>query len=494
MKVMKIKVMICMVVFIPLCLTACNRNNSTVANQWDKGKIDETSSFTFESGQVHDPSVVKVGDAFYIFGSHLASAKTTDLMNWTQVSSGVQTGNKLIPDVLTDMAESLEWSQTNTFWAPDVRQLKDGKFYMYYCTCKGDSPLSTLGVARADNIEGPYKNLGIILKSGMQGISSETGVTYDATRDPNVVDPNTFFDKEGKLWMVYGSYSGGIFILKMNPDTGFPYPGQGYGKKMLGANHSRIEGPYILYNPQTDYYYLFLSFGGLDTNGGYNIRVVRSKTPDGPYYDAKGNDMINCHGAPGSFFDDASIEPFGVKLIGGYQFTTSDEKSDKVSTGYLSPGHNSAIRDDKTGKYFIIFHTRFDSRGEYFEDRVHQMFFNNEGWPVVAPQRYTGETIGKYTIKDVIGDYNLINHGSDISADMKKSVNIKLNKNNTISGSETGTWKIIGDNNVELTIEKVTYKGVLLRQWDDDNKSYVITFSALSDKGIAIWGSQVVKK
>ena len=111
-----------------------------------------------------------------------------------------------------------------------------------------------------------------------------------------MVDPCTFFDKEGKLWMVYGSYSGGIYILEMNPDTGFPLEGQGYGKKLLGKNHARIEGPYILYSPDTDYYYLFLSFGGLGANDGYNIRVCRSKSPDGPYEDALGQDMIDCGG------------------------------------------------------------------------------------------------------------------------------------------------------------------------------------------------------
>ena len=36
--------------------------------------------------------------------------------------------------------------------------------------------------------------------------------------------------KEGKLWMVYGSYSGGIYIMEMDPNTGFPLPDQGYDK------------------------------------------------------------------------------------------------------------------------------------------------------------------------------------------------------------------------------------------------------------------------
>ena len=139
----------------------------------------------------------------------------------------------------------------------------------------------------------------------------------------------------GRLWMVYGSYSGGIFIVEMDPETGFPLPDQGYGKRLAGGNHSRIEGPYILYHPDQDYYYLFLSFGGLGSRGGYNIRVARSKNPDGPYYDSEGKDMIDAHGPSGSFFDDAAIEPYGVKLVGNFLF-----RLNRGIYGYVFPGHN----------------------------------------------------------------------------------------------------------------------------------------------------------
>ena len=140
-----------------MILTACS-NPSQPA-------ITETAP-SFTNVTVHDPSVIKTNDTYYVFGSHLASAKTSDLMNWTQISTSAHNGNKLIPNVSEEMAEALNWAKTNTFWAPDVIQLKDGKYYMYYCNCKGDSPLSTLGIAVSDNLEGPYKNLGIILKSG----------------------------------------------------------------------------------------------------------------------------------------------------------------------------------------------------------------------------------------------------------------------------------------------------------------------------------------
>lgn len=111
----------------------------------------------------------------------------------------------------------------------------------------------------------------------MDGISND-GTPYDATKHPNVVDPHTFFDQNGKLWMVYGSYSGGIFILEMDKKTGFPLPGQGYGKKLIGGNHSRIEGAYILYHPETQYYYLYMSFGGLPLTAGTTFASPAPKT------------------------------------------------------------------------------------------------------------------------------------------------------------------------------------------------------------------------
>ena len=118
-----------------------------------------TTPITFQNASVHDPSVIKVGDTFYVFGSHLASARSKDLMNWTQMTSSVSATNPLFlngsANVYTELAETFKWAQSTTLWAPDVRQLADGKFYMYYNACKGDSPVSALGVAVANNDEGP---------------------------------------------------------------------------------------------------------------------------------------------------------------------------------------------------------------------------------------------------------------------------------------------------------------------------------------------------
>ncbi len=224
--------------------------------------------------------------------------------------------------------------------------------------------------------------------------------------------------------------------------------------------------------------------------------VSRSKNPDGPYYDAEGNAMTDVKSDPSlPLFDDRSIEPYGVKQMGNFLFKREiGDPGSGIGTGYVSPGHNSVYYDEETGNNYLIFHTRFPEQGEMHEIRVHQMFMNQDGWPVIAPYRYAGETLKKVNRQDVIGEYKYINHGKDITAEIAESELIRLEKNNKISGAVTGTWKTTGHNEVELNIDDSTFKGVFLRQWDPTSKRFVMTFTTLSEKGIAVWGSQVESK
>ena len=447
----------------------------------------------FREVTVHDPSVVRHDNTFYVFGSHLASASTTDLIQWTQLSTDPVAGNPLAPNPTAEFQEALAWvGSGNAFWAPDVIRLPDGRFAYYYCIGRLDQPRAALGLAFSNSITGPYTHEAILLRSGPGGQPPEAGATYDARIHPNTVDPALFYDKDGKLWMVYGSYSGGIFILEMDAATGHPLPGQGYGKKLIGGNHARIEGGYVLYHPESDYYYLFVSYGGLGANDGYNIRLGRSRSPDGPYVDAAGTDLATVAGAPGSLFDDASIAPHGVKLMGGYQFLATSGEPQTTSRGYRSPGHNSAVYDAVTGRCFLIFHTRFVGRGEQHEVRVHQMHLNADDWLLVAPHRHAGENAVPMHAVQTRGMYKLINHGKGITSTVATSTLITLQPDGTITGTQSGTWTLTGTNDTTLTLDGVTYRGVFLRQWDDDQRAWTRSFTALSDDGVAIWGTKVV--
>lgn len=385
----------------------------------------------FEDVTVHDPSVMSVDDTHYIVGSHLASAKSKDLMAWKQISTDVH--GKLVPNIRSTLNKSLDWAKTETLWASDWIYLEETqKYHLYYCACEGNSPRSVLGVLTADNPEGPYTDPQVILKSGMEGESENKGETYNPKVHPNAIDPHVFFDKDDELWMVYGSYSGGIYILKMDPKTGLPFDDQGYGKHLLGGNHSQIEAPYILYNEEADYYYLFVSYGALDYSGGYQIRVFRSKNPDGPYEDRNGKQAENVRGSLNA------IKNSGVKLIGNFTWGLDD---DLATPGYVSPGHNSTLFEQDLDKYFLIFHTRFEDLGEFHQVRVHEILFDDEAWPLISPFRYAGNATDKFEINadDVNGKYRMINHGREIGSAITKPKEYEFHEGD-INGGDKGTY------------------------------------------------------
>ncbi|MCH1931185.1 family 43 glycosylhydrolase [Shewanella sp. A25] len=456
---------------------------------------------SYQNAVVHDPSIVKDADGtYYVFGSHLAVAKSTDLMNWVQVENDGVASSSLFDTYETEIAEGTAW--TGGFlgsWAPDVKKLADGKFHFYYDFCAGPDvdacvSRSYLGMATSDSILGPYVNQGLILKSGQVGAENPgvNGQNYNGFTDPNAIDPAVFNDKDGGLWMTYGSYSGGIWVMQLDPTTGLPLEGQGYGTKIMGGNYSAIEGSYVIYSPESEYYYMFTSFGGFAQNDGYNIRISRSKAPNGPYVDASGTSMIGADAA-------GNIADYGVKLMGGFQFVTHPGDTGSEH-GYLSPGHNSAYYDAEAGKYFLVFHTRFPNTGEGHSVRVHELFLNSDGWLVASPQRYA-KIDGANIVDeiDVVGDYQFINHAKDINTEAHKSVHIKLSRTwtnkGTVTGDVSGTYEQTDDNQITLILDDLgTFEGVLSWQWDPEQNQLMPTFSAISSDGVSVWGVKLTDK
>jgi arabinan endo-1,5-alpha-L-arabinosidase len=503
----------------------------------------------FKNVSVHDPSIIKDGDTYYVFGSHIEAALSKDLKSWTSFANGYTTpGNKIYGDLSKNLAGSFAWAGENdsdskggyAVWAPDVFWNKDyvnedgtKGAYMIYYSASSTYIRSAIGYAVSKNIEGPYKDVDTIIYSGFteneeydenskvnkkwtntninkliengtltgprSGWFNSNG-SYANSNFPNAIDANLFYDEDGKLWMTYGSWSGGIFMLEIDKNTGQAiYPGEDgttddgrlidryFGTKIAGGYGKSGEGPYIVYDKNTGYYYLYVTYGWLGADGGYNMRLFRSTSPDGPYVDAEGKSAV----LPG----DVDHSPYGMKLMGNFLFERKvGDPGTGIGYGYLSPGHNSVYYDSETGQQFLVFHTRFPETGEMHELRIHQMFMNKDGWPVVAPYRYAGETIDKVNRQDLIGDYKFINQGKDTSANIHKSVFIRLNKDNTVTGDVEGTWKKTSHNQAEITVDGDTYDGVFVRQWDPTSERYVMTFTAVSKEGVSIWGSKVLNK
>lgn len=454
---------------------------------------------------VHDPSVVKAGSDYYIFGSHLAAAKSTDLINWEYISvlsnNAAVDESPLFNTYSTQIADGIAWSDGyKGNWAADVIKAPNGKYWFYYNHCAqteadngGCWNRSYLGLAEADSVEGPYVNKGVFLRSGYRNAGEfvsyplDNGqTTWNGAVDPNVIDPAAFYDKSGGLWMVYGSYSGGIFVLEMDTATGKPKAGQGYGTHLVGGDFRAIEGAFVMYSPVADYYYLFYSVAGFAANDGYNIRIARSKTPKGPYLDPAGNDI-----AAG-----AGLE-VGGKLLGGFEFTQALGEA-APSWGYQSPGHNSAYYDEATKRHLLVTHTRFPASAtpypgniEAHAVRTHEMFVNSEGWLVVSPQRFVplnGDNV--VDVAQIPGHYKFVNQGKGVNKTAIKSGYVSLNENRSVSGSDKGSWMIMGDNSIKLVLDSGTYFGVVKWQWDNGTKELVPVFSAMARDGSSVFGSR----
>lgn len=437
---------------------------------------------SFKNVSVHDPSVMRAEDGrWYIYGSHMQAAWSDDLVNWKMFSKLDKC--TLQPAYAKVFTEALSFARTGTFWAPDVIRLRDGRYYMYYCCCEGSSPLSALGVAVSDSPEGPFEQVQILLKSGYAG--------YDATRLPNAIDPCVFFDASGeRLYMVYGSYSGGIFLLELDPETGLILDGQApYGIHLLGGNHSCIEAPYIIYNDQTGYYYLFLSFGGLGVNDGYNIRVCRSKRVEGPYEDAAGQAMLDCACKPGNFWNNDDIAPYGTKLMGGYRFEKPEGAGGKKPTTVRSPGHNSVCYDETSGRWVLIHHTRFAATGDRYIVQTRELFFNAYGWPVVAPVRMIrGEDMPEDAAFEAAGDWQVLSHGQDVNTMEHVSEGVRIDADGVITGAGEGRLTLDGAGELSITLDGVTYSGAALVGYDADQDAFVSAFTAMSEDGRTLWG------
>ncbi len=462
---------------------------------------------------VHDPSVMKDKDTYYIFGTHMTAAKSDDLRTWTYLGNGYNEKNPVYGELMSDptgnvfaytgKGNSVIPTQGNgvAMWAPDIIYNKEmKKWCMYYCTSSTFNA-STIGFATADKIEGPYKWEANLVYSGLTNDSiSSTDVLdyvsedyakshyidakgeYNFNEYPNALDPTIFYDKDGKFWMVYGSWSGGIFILQLDEKTGKVIHPEAdevnrvdayFGRKLIGGGHKSIEGPYIMYDKESDYYYLYVSYGGLAQKGGYQIRVFRSKTPDGDYVDMNGDAPFEKAGNHGYF---------GLKLSGNYIMPSNP-------AAYMATGHNSAFIDDD-GKKYIVYHTRFSNQGENFSDRTKQYFLNKEGWPCMLPYATNGETISDkgYSKDEVVGTYYVVNHGYAIDGKVNEPIKLALSKRGKVYGDGIeGTWTMEnGKPYMTVTFDDVTYSGVFCKMKDEGNTD-VMVFTAVG-KNTSVWG------
>lgn len=404
----------------------------------------------------HDPAIYKdpVSKKYYIYCTGAICQKSDDLIHWEMVGKVVD-----VPP-----AESSEWVGGTDIWAPDI--VKVGDEYRLYCSnSTWGVRQSCIFLAVSDNPEGPFVPRGCVLKT-----SDELPV--------NAIDANIITDvKTGEQYMVYGSFWGGCHVLKLDKETGLA------AEEGIGTCVARrpmwmsggIEGPYMIYNPDTEYYYLFVSYASLKSD--YNVRVGRSKNITGPFLDYNGRDLTDLEDADNTV---------GFLNFCGYRWNDG--------TCYMAPGHNSVLHDED-GSWYLVAHIReqnFTDSPEPSTMQVRKLFWTPDGWPLTSAQPYAGEIEQEITAEELAGRFERINLVPSLPQGIQTAVPMKMRIDGYYENcSIQGTWKKEGSNAFRITYgpnEEICFASAA---WDKERNCPTIVLTGLSKNGIAFWAKRV---
>ena len=269
----------------------------------------------------HDPSALQKDAAGnfwqYTTGDGIYTASSPDLITWAGKNPVFPRGtwpawiNNYVPDF------------SGHFWAPDIIYM-NGQYYLYYSCSSFGSSRSVIGLATNPTLDQNSPDY----KWTDQGM-----VVYsDSNDDINAIDAGLFMDSDGRAYLTYGSWFGGIGVIEIDPVSGKVKSGASL-HKIAGGGHTDWEAPYLI--KEGSYYYIFINRGSCcnGVNSTYYIQMGRSTSPTGPFVDKNGVDLNNNGG------------------------TTVLAKSGR----YIGPGHFGLLRENGTNYVSIHYYDGQDN-------------------------------------------------------------------------------------------------------------------------------------
>ena len=305
-----------------------------IAN-YDAAKPPQTLALSGNLG-THDPVMMVVDGRFYLFstGNNIGAKTSTNMRQWQAAS-----------DVLTNATRPTWLAQAvpgvSNLWAPDI-SFFGGLYHLYYSASTFGSNRSCIGhLTRASLTTGSWADRG-------QVICSNATATKE---DWNAIDPNVIVDQAGTPWLSFGSFWGGIKLIKLDAD------GARIGTSLdsLAARPSAsgaVEAPFIV--RRCGFYYLFVSWDTCckGASSTYNTRVGRSPAVTGPYVDKDGVPLM---------------QGGGTLLVKG-------------GDRYKGPGHNAVVFTDTAA--FNVYHSYDANSNGASVLRISELVWDSDGWPI----------------------------------------------------------------------------------------------------------------
>lgn len=481
---------------------------------------------------VHDPSVVKAADGYYYmyqtdasYGNvhnsdvrnsnkhgHFFCRRSKNLVDWEFVGASMVGLPSWIKPKLNEIRKQMGVPERDDtyfandldfgYWAPCVRKVNDNLYRMYYCiTCPGTingngtwSERAFIGLMEtSDPASNKWEDKGFVITN-----ASDKGLNFRVSQTDynncyfkfNAIDPTYIITPEGKHWLIYGSWHSGFAAVELDASTGktkveLPKPfGTAeeiapYGKliftRTLNNRWQGAEAPEVVYHD--GYYYLFLAYDGLDVP--YNTRVLRSKNVDGPY-ETMNNRVTNAANGAG---DNPTVLTHPYKFSQGY--------------GWVGISH-CAVFDDGAGNWYYVSQQRFPKNvgGNAYSNAlmmggVRSIKWNENGWPVVMPERYGA--VPQVTIKasELAGTWEGIELAYEYGK-QRVSTEFTLNADGSMTGGtawpNVKVWNFDTSSNT-LTIGTTKLKVQREVDWEASPRKLTIVYSGVSGSK-SFWGKK----
>jgi arabinan endo-1,5-alpha-L-arabinosidase len=298
---------------------------------------------------IHDPVMAREGDTYYLFstGPGITFYSSTDRQTW-------RLRGRIFPGEPA-WAKEVSPSFNGHVWAPDIL-FHGGRYYLYYSVSAFGRNTSAMGVTvnrtlDPDSPDYRWEDQGIVLRSV-------------PNRDLwNAIDPHVIIDQRGTPWMSFGSFWGGLKLVRLAPDllsVAEPQEWYSIAKRERSvllddtlAGPAEIEAPFIFY--REGYYYLFVSWDKCcrGAESTYRMMVGRSPSVTGPYLDREDRDL-----AAGG----------GTLLLAG-------------TPAWAGVGHNSVYTFD--GRDYLVFHAYETADRGLQKLKIAELGWDAEGWPTV---------------------------------------------------------------------------------------------------------------
>lgn len=138
--------------------------------------------------------------------------------------------------------------------------------------------------------------------------------------------------------------------------------------------------------------------------------------------------------------------------------------------------------------------------------RRRQVFFTNDGWPVVAPERYTATPGRKFKSADLAGTWEIIRlHEPDNERPSRGgtklfdngwnvSTTCVFDEKGTISGNPASTWTLNEqEQQLNLTLDgEIIDNLIIFAGHDWERELDTVLFTGLDKDGRAVWGKRVI--